>query len=127
MKMFVNWFKDFIDYAFYHIHKDTDKDKDFERLYNVVDIELLFITWNRCVYDYKINDKYILSIYENDINDFIFKSDFYNFLWLSNGIQDYLIEKYHYNMKPFLHKREKHNQALAREFKVFNFILNILA
>jgi hypothetical protein len=117
----MKWFFQFIDYAFYRLHR-PDKT---ERLYNVVDIEVIFSAWNRIKYEYKITDKKILRIFENDLDDFIFKTDFYNFFALTNDIHDRLIEKYNYNTKRFEKKRLNNFRNTGRRFWVFDFIIKI--
>ena len=117
----MKWFTQFIDYMFYHLHRE----KEVERLYNIVNIEVLFSAWHRTIHEYKVKDRKILRIFENDIDDFIFKIDFYNFLWLSSDIQDELIEKYQYNTKRFEKKRKKYFNKMIKRFWFFDLIIKI--
>lgn len=117
----MRWLNQFVDYAYFHIHKE----KRHERLYNIVNIETLLSTWHTAVYEYKITDKKVLSILEHDIDDFIFNIDFYNYLWLSKHLQDHLIEKYQYNTKRFEQRRKKHYKTLTRRFRLFDAIIRL--
>lgn len=114
--------KQFVDYAFYNLHRKNE----IEKLYNVVDIEVLFGAWHSMKYDYGITDKKILGIIENDINDFVFKMDFYNFFISANDIHDYLIVKYQYDTRWFEKKRKKELNKINKRLKLFDWVIGFL-
>ena len=118
----MKWFTQFVDYSFYKLHRE----QEIERLYNVVSIETLFSTWNSVMFEYEVKDKKILRIFENDIDDFIFRLDFYNFLWLQNDIHEQLIKKYQYDTKRFLLKRKRRFNRTMKQFWLYDWIIRIL-
>jgi hypothetical protein len=117
----MKWFTQFIDYSFHRLHKEND----IERLYNIVNVEVLFKTWHEVVYEYKITDRKILRIFERDIDDFIFKMDFFTFLGFSDYVQEHLIEKYLYNTEGFEERRRNHYKTLYRRFFIFDLVIRL--